>query len=72
MEIRDALETTATKAKMCHYEKFDIHLTECELAGSQNFYFNKMRNAAEQMPITGLLPVKLCFKIYYLIFITFT
>lgn len=65
MEIRDVLETTATKAKIRHYKKFDIHLADCKLAGSQTFYFNKMRNAAEQIPITGLLLVKLCFKIYY-------
>ncbi|XP_072757051.1 dynein axonemal heavy chain 12-like [Anoplolepis gracilipes] len=56
MEIQDVLEAASTKAKMHHYERFDIHLTECELAESQNFYFNKMRNAAEKVPISGLLP----------------
>ncbi|XP_014471742.1 PREDICTED: dynein heavy chain 12, axonemal [Dinoponera quadriceps] len=54
-EVQDALEAASVEAKMRHRE-IDIRPTECEITRSQDFYFNRMKEAAENAPITGLLP----------------
>lgn len=59
-EIQDALETASAKAKARSYEECaNIRSIEreCEIAQTQDFYFNKMREAAEKGPVIGLLPV---------------
>lgn len=50
---------------MHHYEKFDTYSKKCKLAEMQNIGFNKMKEAAEKMFITGLISVKLNFKNNY-------
>lgn len=62
-EVQNALETISAKAKIHHYREFDIYLKECKLMESQNFNFNKMKETAEKVPITGLLLVRLDFEI---------
>lgn len=60
-ELRNALEAASTKIKMYHYEKFDIYSKEYKLMELQNIDFNKIKEAAEKISVTGLLSVKLNF-----------
>lgn len=65
-EVQNALEAASAKSKMRYYEnKFNIYSKEYKLAESQNFCFNKMKEAAEKISITGLLSVRLHFKPNY-------
>jgi len=64
-EIRNALEAASIKAKLRYYEKFDIYSKECKLAESQSFCFNKIKEIVEKVSVTGLLLVRLHFKINY-------
>ncbi|XP_036143298.1 uncharacterized protein LOC118645719 isoform X2 [Monomorium pharaonis] len=40
---------------MCRYKNFDFYSKKCELAESQNFCFNKMKEAAKKAFVIGLL-----------------
>lgn len=57
-EVQDALEAASAKAKARSFHEDACAIEyECEVTRSRGFYFDRMREAAEKVPVTGLLPV---------------